>query len=122
MLIVCCLGRAGRARPGLAKMAGAPIYPTIRNMLLAPQASVWAPRPRPRHLLFEKEVDEILGLPDSAEARAILPIGNRWAASGREANPDGRRHVLQPLGTAASSISGVVEPISGHGCTLKAPD
>jgi nitroreductase len=71
VLIVCCL--AGDSGSGVA--AGASIYPAVQNMLLAARALGLGATLTTRHLLFEKEIDRILGLPDDAHTFAIIPIG-----------------------------------------------
>ena len=75
VLIVCCLVGDFAATLGLAKMSGASIYPTVQNMLLAARGLGLGSTLTTRHLMFEKEVNATLGLPDNAETFAILPIG-----------------------------------------------
>lgn len=75
VLIVCCLVGDFAASLGLAKMSGASIYPAVQNMLLAARGLGLGSTLTTRHLLFEKEVNEVLGLPENAETFAILPIG-----------------------------------------------
>src|SRR5262249_130476 len=70
-LIVCCL--QGDSGSGVG--AGASIYPAVQNMLLAARALGLGATLTTRHLLYEKEVEEILGLPAGAQSYAILPIG-----------------------------------------------
>ena len=71
MLIVCCL--EGDSGSGVG--AGASIYPAVQNILLAARALGLGATLTNRHLLYEKEVDEILGLPKDARTFAIIPIG-----------------------------------------------
>jgi len=71
VLIVCCL--VGDSGSGVG--AGASIYPAVQNMLLAARALGLGATLTTRHLLYEKEVDEILGLPREAHTFAIIPIG-----------------------------------------------
>ena len=75
VLIVGCLVGDFAASIGLAKMSGASIYPAVQNMLLAARGLGLGATLTTRHLIFEKEVNDILGLPDNAETFAILPIG-----------------------------------------------
>ncbi len=75
VLIVGCLVGDFAASIGLEKMSGASIYPALQNMLLAARGLGLGATLTTRHLLFEKEVNHILGLPDNAETFAILPIG-----------------------------------------------
>jgi nitroreductase len=71
VLIVCCL--YGDSGSGVA--AGASIYPAVQNMLLAARALGLGATLTTRHLLYEKEIDQILGLPEKARTYAIIPIG-----------------------------------------------
>jgi nitroreductase len=71
VLIVCCLD--GDSGSGVG--AGASIYPAVQNMLLAARALGLGATLTNRHLLYEKEVDEILRLPKEAHTFAIIPIG-----------------------------------------------
>lgn len=75
VLIVGCLVGDFAASIGLEKMSGASIYPAIQNMLLAARGLGLGATLTTRHLLFEKEINHILGLPENAETFAILPIG-----------------------------------------------
>lgn len=74
LIVGCLVGDMAKAI-GLPKMSGASIYPAIQNMLLAARGLGLGSTLTTRHLLHEKEVNEILGLPDNAETFAILPIG-----------------------------------------------
>ena len=68
--IVACLDDA---RPN--RMSGASIYPAVQNMLLAARALGLGSTLTTRHLLYEKEAEAALGLPDGVHSYAILPIG-----------------------------------------------
>lgn len=69
--IVACLEDG----PSPNRMAGASIYPAVQNMLLAARALGLGCTLTTRHMLFEKEADKALGLPDGVHSYAILPIG-----------------------------------------------
>jgi nitroreductase len=71
VLIVCCLLGDSGSQVG----AGASIYPAVQNMLLAARALGLGATLTTRHLLYETEVDEILGLPKDANTFAIIPLG-----------------------------------------------
>ncbi|MGH7987414.1 MAG: nitroreductase family protein [Candidatus Binataceae bacterium] len=75
VLIVGCLVGDFSRTVGLEKMSGASIYPAVQNMLLAARALGLGATLTTRHLLYEKEVNEVLGLPANAESFAIIPIG-----------------------------------------------
>jgi len=70
--IVACLDSGG-AKPNRA--SGASIYPAVQNMLLACRALGLGATLTTRHLLYAREVDEILGLPEGIDSYAIVPIG-----------------------------------------------
>ena len=75
VLIVCCLVGDFASAMGVPKMSGASIYPAVQNMLLAARGFGLGSTLTTRHMIFEKDVSKILGLPDNAETFAILPIG-----------------------------------------------
>src|SRR5690606_31584186 len=75
VLIACCLVGDFAAALGLPKMSGASIYPAVQNMLLAARGLGLGATLTTRHLLFEREVNEVLGLPEKAETFAIIPVG-----------------------------------------------
>jgi nitroreductase len=70
--IVACL-EVGAGTP--SRSSGASIYPAVQNMLLAARALGLGATLTTRHLNYEKEVEEILGLPAGVHSYAILPIG-----------------------------------------------
>jgi nitroreductase len=69
--IVACI--EDKAPPNRA--AGASIYPAVQNMLLAARALGLGSTLTTRHLLYEKEAEAALSLPDGVHSYAILPIG-----------------------------------------------
>jgi len=69
--IVACIEDA--APPN--RWAGASIYPAVQNMLLAARALGLGSTLTTRHLLYEKEAEAALGLPQGVHSYAILPIG-----------------------------------------------
>ena len=70
--IVPCVEH-GEAEP--KRWDGASIYPAVQNMLLAARALGLGATLTTRHLLYEKESEEALGLPPGVHSYAILPIG-----------------------------------------------
>ncbi|MGC1679470.1 MAG: nitroreductase family protein, partial [Candidatus Binataceae bacterium] len=50
-------------------------YPAVQNILLAARALGLGATLTTRHLLYEREVDKILALPETAKTFAIIPIG-----------------------------------------------
>jgi nitroreductase len=57
------------------RTSGASIYPAVQNMLLAARALGLGSTLTTRHLLFAKEAEAALGLPEGVHSYAILPIG-----------------------------------------------
>jgi nitroreductase len=70
--IVACLDE-GDQPP--TPRSGASIYPAVQNMLLAARTLGLGATLTTRHLLFEAEVEAILGLPPGVHSYAIVPIG-----------------------------------------------
>ncbi|HEX5327384.1 MAG TPA: nitroreductase family protein [Acetobacteraceae bacterium] len=84
--IVACLDDKAPTR-----WSGASIYPAVQNMLLAARALGLGATLTTRHLLYEKETETALGLPDGVHSYAILPIGypmGRFGPVGRGALAD----------------------------------
>jgi len=57
------------------RTSGSSIYPAVQNMLLAARALGLGATLTTLYLLFEKESEAALGLPDGTHSYAILPIG-----------------------------------------------
>ncbi len=57
------------------RSSGASIYPAVQNMLLAARALGLGATLTTLYLLFEKEAEAALGLPEGIHSFAILPIG-----------------------------------------------
>lgn len=70
--IVACIDE-GTAKP--TRWSGASIYPAVQNMLLAARALGLGSTLTTRHLLYEKEAEAAMGLPEGVHSYAILPIG-----------------------------------------------
>ncbi|HEY7577123.1 MAG TPA: nitroreductase family protein [Acetobacteraceae bacterium] len=70
--IVACIDE-GAARP--TRWSGASIYPAVQNMLLAARALGLGCTLTTRHLLYERESEAAMGLPEGVHSYAILPIG-----------------------------------------------
>lgn len=70
-IVPCLTNQPGRPR----RSDGASIYPAIQNMLLAARALGLGATLTTRHLLFERETEAILGVPEGAHSYAIIPIG-----------------------------------------------
>jgi nitroreductase len=57
------------------RSTGAHIYPAVQNMLLTARALGLGATLTTRHLLYEKETEAALGLPEGVHSYAIVPIG-----------------------------------------------
>lgn len=57
------------------RTAGSSIYPAVQNILLAARALGLGATLTTLYLLFEREVDELFGLPAGVRSYALLPIG-----------------------------------------------
>jgi nitroreductase len=68
--IVPCLDGGTHTRT-----SGASIYPAVQNMLLAARALGLGATLTTLYLLFEKDAEAALGLPEGTHSYAILPIG-----------------------------------------------
>ena len=68
--IVPCLEGANPSRT-----SGSSIYPAVQNMLLATRALGLGCTLTTRHLLYERESEAAMGLPEGVHSYAILPIG-----------------------------------------------
>jgi nitroreductase len=68
--IVACLEGANPNRS-----SGSSIYPAVQNMLLAARALGLGSTLTTRHLLYEKETEAAMGIPEGYHSYAILPIG-----------------------------------------------
>ncbi len=69
--IVACLDEG--APP--TRWSGASIYPAVQNMLLAIRALGLGSTLTTRHLFFEQDSENALGLPPGVHSYAILPVG-----------------------------------------------
>lgn len=70
-IVACIEDKSGTP----SRSSGASIYPAVQNMLLAARALGLGATLTTRHLLFEKESEQALGLPPGVHSYAILPIG-----------------------------------------------
>ena len=68
--IVACFEGANPNRS-----SGSSIYPAVQNMLLAARALGLGSTLTTRHLQYEKEAEEAMGIPPGFHSYAILPIG-----------------------------------------------
>src|SRR5579862_4696770 len=69
--IVACLEDG----PSPNRSSGSSVYPAVQNMLLAARALGLGSTLTTRHLLFEKDAEKALGIPEGYHSYAILPIG-----------------------------------------------
>ena len=60
---------------GSNPLAGASIYPAVQNLMLAARALGLGTTLTTLHKLHEKEVKELLGVPDDVQTMALIPVG-----------------------------------------------
>jgi nitroreductase len=72
VLIMACMDRVHASRPSLN---GASIYPAFQNLMLAAAALGLGTRLTTIWHNCDKEVAELLGIPDEYEAMALTPLG-----------------------------------------------
>ena len=56
-------------------ICGSSIYPAVQNILLAARALDLGSAITTLHKRYEKEIKDLLGIPDNVETAALLPIG-----------------------------------------------
>ena len=70
-LFIIATSRGGASNP----MVGASIYPAVQNLMLAARALGLGTTLTTLHKLHEKEVKELLGIPDDVATMALIPVG-----------------------------------------------
>lgn len=81
VLIMCCI----RGRESF--QLGASIFPAVQNLMLAARAHGVGSTLTTFHRGRDKEVRELLNIPDNVHAAALIPLGyprGRWAAGKRK--------------------------------------
>jgi nitroreductase len=58
-----------------ASPSGASIYPAVQNLMLAARALGLGSTITTLHRLYEREVKELLGIPEDVDTMALIPIG-----------------------------------------------
>jgi nitroreductase len=89
VLIVCCVDAPASGQAGF--QTGASIYPSVQNLMLAARALGLGTVLTTLHRRRKARIHEILGIPDSVESAAIIPLG--WPD--REYGPNRRPPVEQ---------------------------
>ncbi|MGH8011364.1 MAG: nitroreductase family protein [Candidatus Binataceae bacterium] len=59
----------------IERTRAASIYPAMQNIILACRAFGLGTLPTTNHLLYEKEIRDVLGLPSDVDTYALMPIG-----------------------------------------------
>jgi nitroreductase len=72
---VLVLATLRRGTIPLDAIAGASIYPAVQNLMLAARALGLGTTLTTLHRLHEQDVKELLGIPESVETMALIPIG-----------------------------------------------
>ena len=94
-------------RGGGAAGGGASIYPAVQNLMLAARALGLGTTLTSLHKLHEREVKELLGIPEGVETMALIPVGWPKGRFGpRSACPSRRSSTGSSGATGASSRRG----------------
>ena len=72
VLVLACVRHDGS--PG-SMVRGASIYPAVQNLMLAARALGLGTALTTLHKRYEREVKEVLGIPDNVETAALIPLG-----------------------------------------------
>ena len=88
--ILACIER-GRSPASLG--TGASIYPAVQNLLLAARGLGLGSVLTTLHKRYEREIKQLLDIPDNVETVALLPIG--YPAEGARYGPTRRRPVAE---------------------------
>lgn len=64
-----------KGMPNVSSTLGASIYPAVQNLMLAARAEGLGTTLTTLHKLHEREVKELLGIPDDIETMALIPVG-----------------------------------------------
>lgn len=73
LIMVCALGADASVNAGVA--AGASIYPAIQNLMLAARALGLGTALTTIHRWNEPQVREVLGIPETVQTAALIPVG-----------------------------------------------
>ena len=92
VLILACVQHDGS--PGTMGR-GSSIYPAVQNLLLAARGLGLGSVLTTLHKQSEKEIKQLLGIPDNVETAALLPIG--YPTEGARYGPTSRRPVEEVL-------------------------
>ncbi len=89
VIVVPCLATGGRT-PDLT--SGSSIYPAVQNLMLAARAFGLGTTLTTIHRMRQDEVQRLLGIPDTVETAALIPMGyprGRWGVAQRRPLADG---------------------------------
>lgn len=73
VLIVACVNTPASGRAGF--QTGASIYPSVQNLMLAARAIGLGTVLTTLHRRRKAQIHQILGIPDTIESAAIIPLG-----------------------------------------------
>lgn len=76
VLILVCGRNAPREHSALSGSYYGSIYPAVQNLLLAARGLGLGAALTTLHKLHDQEVKELLGIPDSVETIALIPVGH----------------------------------------------
>ncbi len=73
LIMVCALTGGASANAGIA--TGSSVYPAVQNLMLAARALGLGTALTTVHRWKEKEVRDIVGIPDTVDTAALIPVG-----------------------------------------------
>ena len=91
VLILACQERPAAGDGPCTITSGASIYPAVQNIMLAAGALGLGTVLTTLHTRHEKEVKELLGIPDNVDTAALIPLG--YPAQGQGLGRSKRRAV-----------------------------
>jgi nitroreductase len=93
VLILACLEQTASAFQASPITGGSSIYPAVQNIMLAARALGLGTVLTTLHTKHEREVKELLGLPDSVATAALIPLG--YPAQGERFGGSRRRSATE---------------------------
>ena len=75
IVLVCIDAVSTNPGPSSDFVRGASIYPAMQNLMLAARALGLGSRPTTMHRHYEDEIKQLVGIPETVDVAAIIPLG-----------------------------------------------
>ncbi len=75
VILVCIDAVSTNPGPRSDFVRGASIYPAMQNLMLAARALGLGSRPTTMHRHFENDIKQLMGIPETVDIAAIIPLG-----------------------------------------------